>query len=100
MCHNVVKLHILFWLIYIPYRNVLNQSTRTAVDGGEKMKLALSKFEVKNSDMECWQCVSEVDALEILQNNFEQIGPKIDEMLQGEEIETPNGIFRMLLLEN
>lgn len=64
------------------------------------MKLALSKFEVKNSDTECWQCVSEVDALEILQNNFDRIGPKIDEMLQGQEIETPNGIFRMLLLEN
>jgi len=63
------------------------------------MKLALPKFEVKNSDMDCWQCISEVDALEILQNNFERITPLIVEMLQGNEIETPNGIFRIMLLE-
>jgi hypothetical protein len=49
--------------------------------------------------MDCWQCISEVDALEILQNNFERITPLIFEMLQGKEIETPYGIFRIMLLE-
>ena len=62
------------------------------------MKIALPKFEVKKSDMDCWQCISEVDALEILQTNFERITPLIDEMLQGKEIMTPHGIFRIILL--
>ena len=62
------------------------------------MKLASSKFEVKKPDLDCWQCISEVDALEILQNNFERITPLIDDMLHGKEIETPYGIFRITLL--
>ena len=63
------------------------------------MKLTLPKFEIKNSDLDCWQCISEVDALEILQNNFERITPLIVEMLQGKEIKTPHGIFRIMHLE-
>ena len=63
------------------------------------MKLALPKFEIKSSNLGCWQCISEVDALAILQNNFELITPLIVEMLQGKEIETPYGIFRMILSE-
>jgi hypothetical protein len=63
------------------------------------MKLALSKFEIKNSDLDCWQCISEVDALAILQNNFESVTPLIIEMLQGKEIKTPHGIFRIMHLE-
>ena len=48
--------------------------------------------------MDSWQCISEVDALGILQNNFERITPLIDEMLHGKEVETPYGIFRITLL--
>jgi hypothetical protein len=63
-----------------------------------QMKIGLPKFEVKKPDMDCWQCMSEVDALEVLQNNFERITPLIDEMLHGKEIETPYGIFRLTIL--
>ena len=63
------------------------------------MKLTFSKFEVKNPDTDCWQRISEVDVLEILPNNFERITLKIVEMLQAKEIETPNGIFRIILSE-
>ena len=61
------------------------------------MKLTLSRFEIKNSDTDCWQRISEVLALEILQDNFERITPKIDDMLQGKELETPDGIIRITL---
>ena len=64
------------------------------------MKLALSKYEIKSSDTHCWQRISEVVVLKILQDNFELITPKIEDMLQGKEIKTPNGIFRIILEEN
>ena len=63
------------------------------------MKLKFLKFEVRNSETDCWQCVPEIDALEILQTNFERIAPKIDEMLQGYEIDTSVGVFRVILAE-
>ena len=61
------------------------------------MKLRLSRFEIKSSDTDYWQRISEVLALEILQDNFERITPKIDDMLQGKELETPDGIIRITL---
>ena len=55
----------------------------------------MSKFEVKEFDTDNWQWVSEVAALGMLQNNYEQITPKITEMLEGKEIKTPNGVLRI-----
>lgn len=55
----------------------------------------MSKFEVKNFDADNWQGVSEVAALGILQKNFEQVTPKINEMLHGKEIKTPDGTLRV-----
>ena len=55
----------------------------------------MSKFEVKDFDMDNWQWVSEVAALGILQKNFEQITPKITEMMNGKEIKTPDCILRI-----
>lgn len=59
------------------------------------MESEMAKFEVKNFDTDNWQWVSEVAALGILQKNFEQITPKITEMLDGKEIKTPDGILRV-----
>ena len=61
------------------------------------MNQKLPQFEVKTSDTGCWQRISEVSALEILQENFDLISPKIGEMLHGKEIETPMGVFRITL---
>jgi len=55
----------------------------------------MPKFEIKNFETDNWQGVSEVSALSILQKNYEQVTPKITEMLYGKEIETPDGILRI-----
>lgn len=55
----------------------------------------MSKFEVKIFDIDNWQWVSEVTALNMLQKNFEHITPQITEMLEGKEIKTPDGILRI-----
>jgi len=57
------------------------------------MNYKISKFEVKHIDAKNWRYISEVAALEILQNNYSQITPILSQMLQGKEITTPDGIF-------
>jgi hypothetical protein len=59
------------------------------------MESKMSKFEVKNFDAANWQWVSEVAVLDMLQKNFEQITPKIIEMLDGKEIKTADGVLRI-----
>ena len=55
----------------------------------------MSKFEVKNFETDNWQWISEVAALDLLHKTFEQIAPKITEMLDGKEIKTQDGILRI-----
>ena len=59
------------------------------------MNQILTRFEFKKLDTNSWQKISEVSALEVLQDNFERITPKISDMLHGKEIETPYGFFRI-----
>jgi hypothetical protein len=61
----------------------------------DRMESKMSEFEIKNFDTDNWQWVSEVAALGILQNNFEQVTPKVTEILDGKEIKTPDGILRV-----
>ena len=61
------------------------------------MNQKLPKFELKKSDTNRWQSISEISALETLLDHFERITPKIDDMLQGKEIVTPHGVFRITL---
>jgi len=57
------------------------------------MNYKLSQFEVKHIDTKNWRYISEVAALEILQNNYYRITPILSKMLKGKEITTPDGIF-------
>ncbi len=55
------------------------------------MNYKFSQFEVKQFDAKNWRYVSEVAALQVLQRNFSRISPIICQMLEGEEITTPDG---------
>ncbi len=59
------------------------------------MRYKISQFEVKRKDTDNWQQVTEVTVLKILQKNFTQVTPSLAKMLQGKEISTPDGIFRV-----
>ena len=52
-------------------------------------------YELKYSEENDWNTVSENAALEDLLDNFERVTPKINEMLMGKEINTQRGIFRI-----
>ncbi len=59
------------------------------------MRYKISQFEVRRKDTDNWQQVTEVTVLRILQKNFTQVTPSLAKMLQGKEISTPDGIFRV-----
>jgi len=55
----------------------------------------MSQFQVKYLDEDDWQEVSETFVLEKLVDNFDRLTPLLSELVQGKEIITPEGIFRM-----
>ena len=55
----------------------------------------LSRYEFKDSESDNWQRVSETLVLQKLADVFDPLTPLLAEMLQGKEITTPEGIFRM-----
>jgi hypothetical protein len=59
------------------------------------MRYKISQFEVKRKETDNWQQVTEITVLKILQKNFTQVTPSLAKMLQGKEISTPDGIFRV-----
>jgi DNA mismatch repair protein MutH len=59
------------------------------------MKFKTPQFEFKHLDKEDWEEVSELVVLEKIVDRFGRITPVLTEMLQGKEIITPDGVFRM-----
>ena len=59
------------------------------------MQFKISQYEFKDSNGDSWQKVSESFVLEKLVDIFDPLTPLLAEMLQGKEITTPEGIFRM-----
>jgi hypothetical protein len=55
----------------------------------------MSQFQVKNLGEEDWKEISENFVLENLVDEFDQVTPIIAQMVQGKEIVTTGGIFRM-----
>jgi DNA mismatch repair protein MutH len=59
------------------------------------MQFKISQYEFKDSNSDDWQEVSEMIALGKLADVYDRLTPLLSEMLQGKEIITPEGIFRM-----
>ena len=55
----------------------------------------MSQFQVKYHDEDDWIEVSESVVLEKLVDEFGRVVPFLAQMIQGNEIITPDGIFRM-----
>jgi len=64
------------------------------------MNFKLTQFEVKRLDAKNWRYISEVAALELLQDKYHLITPILSQMLQGQEITTPDGIFNIRILKS
>ena len=55
----------------------------------------MSQFQVKYFDEDDWKEVSEKTVLEKLVDEFGRVTPLLTQMVQGREIITPDGVFRM-----
>lgn len=60
-----------------------------------KYYITLPIYELKDSEDKDWNTISEHAALKELLDNFGQITPIIRDMLDGKEIHTQSGIFRI-----
>ena len=59
------------------------------------MHFEISQYEFKGSTSDDWQRVPEKFVLEQLVDVFDPLTPLLAEMIQGKEVTTPEGIFRM-----
>ena len=55
----------------------------------------MSQFQVKNPDGDDWKEISESKVLGKLVDEFDRVTPIINQMVQGRQIITTDGIFRM-----
>jgi hypothetical protein len=59
------------------------------------MQFKISQYEFKESNGDSWRKVSETFVLEKLVDVFDPLTPLLSEMLQGKEVITSEGVFRM-----
>ncbi len=64
------------------------------------MEIKLTQFEVKYSDNNSWEAISEKIVMEELLDAFSMVTPVITDMLKGKYACTPHGIYRMKLEDN
>ena len=55
----------------------------------------MPQFQVKYFDEADWKEISELDVLDKLMDEFGRVTPVLIQILQGKEIQTPDGIFRI-----
>ena len=59
------------------------------------MQFKISQYEFKDSNDEDWQQVSETFVLEKLVDVFDPLTPLLSEILEGKEVITSEGVFRI-----
>jgi len=59
------------------------------------MQIDMPKYEVRNVDGDRWEDVSEKNFMETLVNIFDQVTPIMTDILDGKEVITPYGIYRL-----
>ena len=59
------------------------------------MQIDMPKYEVRNVDGDRWEDISEKNFMETLVNIFDQVTPIMTDILDGKEVITPYGIYRL-----
>jgi len=59
------------------------------------MQIDMPKYEVRNVDGDRWEDVSEKNFMETLVNIFDHVTPIMTDILDGKEVITPYGIYRL-----
>ena len=56
---------------------------------------AQPRFEVRYREKNEWQEISEIEIMDGLYKIYKRVTPAIKEMIQGKEVQTPDGLFRL-----
>jgi hypothetical protein len=59
------------------------------------LMFSMPLYEAKYEKAEAWQEISELDLMDELYKTYNKVTPAIKEMIQGNEVQTPSGIFRL-----
>lgn len=54
-------------------------------------------YEAKYHEEEMWQEISELELMDELYKTYKKVTPAIKEMIMGNEVKTPHGIYRLKL---
>ena len=58
----------------------------------------MPRYEVKNHESDDWKELSELELMDELYKTYNKVSPAIKEMIMGNEVETPYGIYRLKLM--
>ena len=61
------------------------------------LMFSMPLYEVKYQENDGWQEITELELMDELYKSFKKVTPAIKEMIKGNEIKTPHGIFRLKL---
>ncbi len=61
------------------------------------LKFAMPVYEAKYHIGDEWDEISEINLMDQLYRTYKKVTPAIKEMIMGNEVETPHGIYRLKL---
>jgi hypothetical protein len=61
------------------------------------LMFSMPLYEAKYDEEEMWQEISELKLMDELYKTYKKVTPAIKEMIMGNEVKTPYGIFRLKL---
>ena len=61
------------------------------------LKFEMPLYEVKYHKGDEWDEISEINLMDQLYRTYKKVTPAIKEMIMGNEVETPHGIYRLKL---
>jgi len=59
------------------------------------MEFAMPLYEVRYHDKENWEQLSEIDLMHRLHESFDRVTPAIQQMIEGQQVRTPDGVYRV-----
>ena len=64
------------------------------------MMFEMPLYEVRYNDNSGWEKISELDLMQRLHENYDRVTPAIQQMIEGKQIQTPEGAYRLKGHEN
>jgi len=59
------------------------------------LMFSMPLYEAKYHEMDTWQEISELELMDELYKSYKKVTPAIKEMIMGNEVKTPYGLFRL-----